>query len=118
MKIDYLTPDQAILSQLGKRLARVRKQQGVSQEQLAKEAGIGVATLRRIEGGKSGQMESWIKIMKALRMTSSIDALLPEQFNSPRAQVLTSHKGRKKRSARLADRVEESPATWGDETLE
>lgn len=110
MKIDYLTPDQAILKELGQRLARRRKQQGFSQTALAAEAGLGVATLRRIELGHSGQMESWLKIMKALRMMSSIDALLPEQVDSPRAQVLAG----KKRSTKKA--VKEATPKWGDET--
>lgn len=113
MKIDQLTPDQTILSELGQRLARVRKQQGLSQTKLAAEAGIGVATLGRIESGQSGQMDSWLKIMKALRMTTSIDALLPEKFNSPRAQVLSGKTSRSKKSSNY--KVAENSVKWGDE---
>ena len=101
-------PDKAILKELGQRLARVRKQQGISQTVLAEEAGLGVATLRRIESGQSGQMESWIKIMKALRMAGAVDSFLPENFASPRSQVLSENKGRK-------SRVAEGVAKWGDE---
>ena len=108
MKIDYLMPDKAILKELGQRLAQVRKQQGISQTVLAEEAGLGVATLRRIESGQSGQMESWIKIMKALRMAGAVDSLLPENFASPRSQVLSENKSRK-------TRVAEGVAKWGDE---
>lgn len=114
MKIDYLTPDKTILGELGQRLARVRKQQGVTQTELAEEAGIGVATLRRIESGQSGQMDSWIKIMKALRMTASLEALLPENFDSPRAQVLSS-----KAYSRKNNQLREADAgrfKWGDES--
>lgn len=118
MKIDYLTPDEAILSELGQRLARVRKQQGLSQAKLAEEAGIGVATLGRIEAGQSGQMDSWLKIMKALRMTASVEAFLPENFDSPRAQVLSGKKYRRKGSAtdKASGKIMESTApAWGDE---
>ena len=101
-------PDKAILKELGQRLARVRKQQGISQTVLAEEAGLGVATLRRIESGQSGQMESWIKIMKALRMAGAVDSFLPENFASPRSQVLSESKSRK-------TRVAEGVAKWGDE---
>jgi len=100
IKIDYLTPEKEILKELGRRLGRVRKQQGYSQEQLAREAGIGVATLRRIEGGNDSQLESWLKLLKALQMTSSIDTLLPENFKSPMAEVLAQNKSRGKKSAR------------------
>ena len=118
MNIDHITPDQVILSELGQRLARVRKQQGLSQTVLAQEAGLGVATLRRIESGKSGQMESWLKIMKALRMTASVDAFLPEKFDSPRAQVIS---GKVRRSKPDKDKqssenqVAEAPIKWGDQ---
>ena len=127
MKIDYITPDQIILKELGQRLARVRKQQGLSQTVLAEEAGLGVATLRRIESGQSGQMESWLKIMKALRMTASVEAFLPEKFDSPRAQVL-SGKSRRNKTGREKQSSEHGVAEgpnksginssikWGDQT--
>ena len=110
MKIDSLLPNRVILSELGQRLARIRKQQGFSQTRLAEEAGLGVATLRRIEAGQSGQMDSWLKIMKALRMTASVDAFLPENFDSPRAQVWSEKKGRGKKSSK-----ENSVIQWGDQ---
>jgi transcriptional regulator with XRE-family HTH domain len=87
MKITHLTPETAILKELGRRLARVRKARGFSQDRLAGEAGIGVATLRRIEGGQDSQLESWLKILKALDMAPSVDALLPEDLKSPLAEA-------------------------------
>lgn len=109
MKIDELSPENAILSELGKRLAQVRKQQRFTQDELASMAGIGVATLRRIEGGQDGHMESWIKILKALKLSNSIDALLPENFSSPMADVLDTNRGRR-RQTRAPGKV------WGDES--
>lgn len=108
MKIDNLTPTATALNELGQRLARVRKQQGYSQTRLAQEAGIGVATLRRIEAGKDSQLESWLKLLGALHMTHAINALLPENFNSPMAQV-------KKGSKRSAKKEGSAEFKWGDE---
>lgn len=110
MKIDIFTPDATILMELGKRLARLRKQQGYSQTALAEEAGLGVATLRRIEAGKDSQMESWLKIMKSLNMTSSIDALLPENFASPKAETLAQRK-----KPRASNTQDIKHIKWGDE---
>lgn len=107
MKIESLTPDAIILQELGKRLTRIRKQRGLSQDSLAEEAGLGVATLRRIEAGEGSQLESWLKLMKALHMTSSIEALLPENFSSPMAEALSDAK-RARRPAAKSKR-------WGDE---
>jgi transcriptional regulator with XRE-family HTH domain len=109
MKIDHLTPDAAILKELGHRLARVRKQQGLSQQQLADEVGLGVATLRRIEAGQDAQIGSWLKIMKTMGMVASIDALLPENFASPMAEVLSTSKRLRGVNAQIV------PGRWGDE---
>ena len=108
LRIDELIPESEILKELGRRLARVRKQQGFTQTALAEEAGIGVATLRRIEGGQDSQLESWLKLLKALNMAPAIDALLPEDFSSPMAEVRAA--SRRKRSKRSSAGV-----VWGDE---
>lgn len=108
MKIDQLTPEAEALKELGERLARIRKQQGFSQSDLAENAGIGIATLRRIEGGQDSQLDTWMKILKALAMADAIDALLPENFNSPMAEA----------RARSDKRRKPSPSggrKWGDE---
>lgn len=64
-----------------------RKQRGFSQEALAQEDGIGVATLRRIEDGNDSKLGSWLRILKALEMEATIDLLLPENFRSPMAEA-------------------------------
>jgi transcriptional regulator with XRE-family HTH domain len=109
MNIDPLTPKSAAIHELGERLARVRKQQGLTQAQLAREAGLGIATLRRIEDGRDAQLGSWYKLLKALNMVSAIDALLPETFNSPMSEV----KARDKRARKPV--IAEHIAIWGDE---
>ena len=109
MNIDRLTPPNEVLRELGRRLARIRKQQGYVQEQLALEAGIGVATLRRIEGGQDGQLESWVKLLQALQLPESINNLLPENFDSPMAEALAKKKRRTRKTSADSDTV------WGDE---
>lgn len=94
MKIIQATPENHALNELGSRLAQIRKQQGYSQEKLAEAAGIGVATLRRIEDGQDSQLSSWLKLLKALDMATAVDALLPEDFRSPMAEVLAPRKRR------------------------
>ena len=110
ININQLTPESEILREFGNRLARIRKQQGLSQAELAEEAGIGVATLRRIEGGQDGLFESWLKLLKALNMAAAIDALLPETFNSPMAEARAANP--KKQKVPQAN----SGIIWGDET--
>jgi len=106
MNINNLTPETAILEELGGRLARIRKQKGFSQARLAEAAGIGVATLRRVEAGNDSQMETWLKLLKPLDMLSAIDLLLPEHYHSPMAQVKSDNKGGKSKPTLHG---------WGDE---
>ncbi len=109
MKIDKFTSEPYILRELAERIARIRKAQGFSQTELAREAGIGVATLRRIEGGQDCHIETWIKLLKALNMASTIDALLPETFNSPMAETLAKKSRKHRKSTRVSGPV------WGDQ---
>ena len=109
MKINSLTPEAAALAELGTRLARLRKQQGYSQARLAAEAGIGVATLRRIEAGQDSQLETWIKVLKAIGRVAAVDGLLPEHFASPMAEALSNRESRK------FARKDPDGVVWGDE---
>lgn len=110
MKIEYSTPDTVILAELGARLARIRKQQGYSQDRLAEQAGLGVATLRRIEDGKDSQLGSWLKLMKALQLLPALNELLPENFESPMNEVMAQTKRGRVRKSSAAG------MPWGDET--
>lgn len=111
MKISTTTPKTAVIAELGKRLARVRKQRGYTQEELSKAAGLGVATLRRIEEGNDAQLGSWIKLLKTLDMVAAIDQLVPETFSSPMAEV----KAGKRRSLKKPSGVSQGSVVWGDE---
>ncbi|MGB1245527.1 MAG: helix-turn-helix domain-containing protein [Porticoccaceae bacterium] len=118
MKITNLTPDNHILSEFGQRLARIRKQQRLSQTALAEQAGIGVATLRRIENGTDSQLGSWVKLLKALDMDATLDALLPEEFNSPMAETLRERHAKYKvgsEANRKQSTLSSTSIVWGDE---
>ena len=110
MKIDRLTPTATILKELGQRLARVRKAQRTSQEELARAAGVGIATLRRIEDGRDGRLGSWVRLLVALQLDGALELLLPAELRSPMAEV----KGR--RRARTPPPPDDRAGfVWGDE---
>lgn len=95
MKITKTTPHLATLEELGRRLELLRKQQGYTQAKLAKEAGLGVATIIRIESGQDSQLSSWIKLLNVLGMTSVLDGLFPEKILSPMTEVKSQHRQKK-----------------------
>jgi len=106
-EITTLTPPNAVLRELGKRLASVRKQRQFSQIELAEQAGLGVATLKRIEGGSDSQLESWIKLLIALDMMEGINGLLPANHRSPMAEA--TRQGKQKSPTKTSK-------GWGDES--
>ena len=110
MPISDLQPTQEILLELGRRLAMVRNQKGLLQSDLAEASGIGVATLGRMESGRDSQMETWLKVLRALDMTASIDLLLPETFRSPIADAKTTKKKLSKQQ-----KQKDAGFRWGDD---
>ncbi len=108
MKIGSLTPETAILEELGRRLVLMRKNQKLTQAELSEKSGVSESTLRRIESGQDSQFETWLKVLKALGQIQAIETLLPEDIKSPMADVLGDKKARRPPSS------QERPA-WGDE---
>jgi transcriptional regulator with XRE-family HTH domain len=117
MHIDHLTPTTEILHELGRRLAHLRREQNLSQEELARTAGVGIATLRRLEDGKDGKLGSWVRVLVALGLAGAIEALLPAELRSPLVEV----RGRRRRkqatpsTATDGEPAESGGFAWGDE---
>ena len=65
--------DEAALAELGHRLARYRLDRNLTQQALAKEAGIHKNTLVRLEGGGSTQSKSLIRVLRALGLLENLD---------------------------------------------
>ena len=108
-KITNLTTEAEILKEFAARLVRIRKAIGLNQVELANKAGLGIATLRRIESGQDSHFGSWLKLLKALDMIHAIEELLPNTFNSPMEEVL-GKKLQKRRKSSPSNRIK-----WGDE---
>jgi transcriptional regulator with XRE-family HTH domain len=87
MHLDDLNTDAGVLAELGRRLARNRLARNWTQDDLAREAGVGPATVQRLEGGRSVQMRSMIRIMRALGLLEALDAAIPESVTLPIAQL-------------------------------
>lgn len=110
-----LTTD-AVLAELGQRLERQRLERNLTQGELADEAGIGRATLQRLERGESVQLTSLIGLLRGLGLLERLDVLVPEPTPSPLERLRTQ--GAQRQRAR-APRSEPKPTgglwTWADE---
>jgi len=109
-------PDGAILEEIGSRLRRARLDRNWNQAKLAEEAGIGRATLQRIEEGKSPSLVNLIKVLRALDLLDGIDRLIPESPPSPIEELKRRGRQRQRASPRTAEAASSPhPWRWPDE---
>lgn len=120
MHIDDLLTDDAALGELGARLARQRLARNLTQADLAEQAGVGRATLQRLERGESVQALSLVKVLRALDLLAALDAVVPETADLPIAELERERRPRRVRArgpagAPPAAEAPAPPWTWADD---
>ena len=122
--------DDAILHEIGSRLARRRLDLGLTQAALAEASGVSKSTVERVEAGASAQLSSVVRMLRGLELLPGLDALLPEP--GPRPMDLLRLRGRERRRAYsprsaipkvdsasgsgAAPSTSRHPWTWGEDT--
>jgi transcriptional regulator with XRE-family HTH domain len=113
MPIQRLMTDEALLQELGRRIARQRLERNLSQAQLAEQAGISKRTLERLEAGASAtQLSLFLRVLRQLDLLERLDLLLPEPQPSPLA-LLELQKAGRKRASRPRIAKPTGSWTWG-----
>jgi putative transcriptional regulator len=118
MRITSQSSDQSVLVELGERIAQTRLERNLTQAALAAEAGVGVATLERLESGRATRLDTFVRVLRALGLVEALDRAVPAPLASPIEQLKLQ--GRRRRRAGAARRaVDESgdpgQFRWGDE---
>lgn len=115
MKISTSLTDNAILQELGERLARCRLDSALTQASLAEQAGVSKSTIERLEDGESVQLINLVRVLRALNLTSGLEALAPETAVRP-LDVL-EHNGQRRRRVRPGKHSDNKDGrwSWGDE---
>ena len=114
-KLDNMT-DNALLEELGRRLARRRLDLQLTQAKLAEQAGVSKRTVERMESGAAAQTLSLIRILRVLDLLHGFDQLVPE--TGPRPMDLLKLKGKERRRA-SSSRAADQPGkvwSWGDDS--
>lgn len=114
MRITSNLSDQAILGEFGKRLAQHRLNLGISQIDLAEQAGVSATTVHRMEKGLSIQLGNLIRILRVLDLGKNLDVLLPELPPSP-IELAKFDRERRKRAPRKRQSPTVEKWTWGEE---
>lgn len=116
MNIAEQLTDDAILKELGGRLAGVRLGRNMTQAALAEQAGVSKRTVERLEAGAvATQMSGFVRVCRALGLLHGFDHLLPEALPGPMEQLKRKSRQRQRASGKKALESKPAPWKWGDE---
>jgi transcriptional regulator with XRE-family HTH domain len=114
MPIQRLMSDEALLHEIGQRIARLRLERNLSQAQLAEQAGISKRTLERLEAGAAAtQLSLFLRVLRQLDLLERLELLLPEPQPSPLALLEQQQQATRKRASRRRLTKPASSWSWG-----
>lgn len=118
MPISSQLTDDAVLAELGERLARARLDLNLSQRELEERAGVSRSAIQAAEKGRSVSLTTLVRLLRGLGLLDALDRLVPEPRVSPIQQLRMQGRQRRRASAAGADASgdEPRPWRWGDET--
>ncbi len=117
MKIAKQATDAAILTEIGRRLARLRLEKNLTQVQFAEQAGVSKSTVQRLESGDvSPQLSGFIRVCRVLDVIERFDMLVPEPVPSPVEQLKLGGKRRKRASKVKTTKPAPKKWQWGNES--
>lgn len=115
MRITSLMTNAAVLSEIGQRLERLRLERNITQEDLAREAGISRRTLVRLEQGEElVGAAALLRVLRALGLLEQMEQLVPEPLPSPIEQLRLQGRRRQRASGAQRDDIA-APWAWRDE---
>ncbi|MEA3558483.1 MAG: helix-turn-helix transcriptional regulator [Candidatus Thermoplasmatota archaeon] len=98
---------------LCERIEQVRLSRNITQEMLAKEAGVSLRTIGRMAKGEGISLDTFIRLLIALGIQGNLKGLLPDPGIRPIDQVHLT--GSERKRAHPADPDKENiPWAWGD----
>lgn len=115
MKIEAQTSPEAVIAELGARIAHRRIELGLSQAEMAKQAGVGKRTIERIEAGEDTQLTTLIRLLRILELTDRLDLLIPEAKATPMERLKQQKKPLRQRATSKQKTKAQKPWKWGDE---
>ena len=109
--------DEALLQEVGRRIAFLRRSSQIKQEELAEKAGISRYALSRLENGAGGiRLESFLSVLRSLNVLNRLSVVLPEPTLTPIQLVELKKKSEGALPKRIRTRRSSSNRVWGDGT--
>lgn len=110
MRITVSLTDDAVLAELGARIAARRVELQLTQAAVAEQAGIAKRTLERMEAGQTSQLLTLVRVLRVLDAASGLDNLIPE--SGPRPMDLLQRKGKVRQRASTRRVTEDAGKPW------
>ena len=108
MRITSELTDLAVLHEIGDRLERRRIDAGLTQAQLAEEAGVSKRTVERIEAGHSTDFVMMVRVLRVLQLLEALEQSVPDLPQSP--LLLLKGRGRARKRVRHSRRPTDGTA--------
>ena len=106
--------DSALMKEIGRRIAFLRRSSCIKQEELAEKAGISRYALSRLENGAGGiRLESFLSVLRCLNVLNRLSAVLPEPMLTPIQLAEMEMKG-KPLPKRVRTLSRSAAQVWGD----
>lgn len=116
MRLSRTHSDEAVLRELGTRLAALRLAHNLTQATLAQEAGVSKRTIERLESGEvATRLSALVRVCRVLGLVDRLDALVPVATPGPVEQLKRAGRERKRASKpRRPAPAATRKWTWGD----
>jgi len=115
MRITKHLSDEAILRELGGRLASARLARNLTQAALSEEAGLSKRTIERLESGEvASRLPALVRVSRVLGLIDRLEALVPPAAPGPVEQLKLAGRARKRASKPRQPTARPQKWTWGD----
>ena len=108
----YGMSDKAILREIGRRVKQRRLTKNLTQESLAKMAGVNRMTVVKLEQGKISTLLTFIQVLHALGSLDGLESFLPELGPSPLQVAKMKGKERSRASSSNIQPRDSEDSSW------
>lgn len=113
--IDFsIATSSQIETALCKRIEGIRLSRNITQLKLAEEAGVSVRTIGRLEKGLGVSLDTFLRVLRALKIQYGLESLLPDPSVRPIERIGATSKERKRASS-TSMKDKKTAWAWGDE---
>ncbi|MDT8321706.1 MAG: helix-turn-helix transcriptional regulator [Xanthomonadales bacterium] len=113
MELNKQLTDDAVCREIGERISRRRLDLGLTQAEVALQAGVAKRTLERLEAGGSVQLTTLVRVLRVLDLLSALERALPPA--EPRPLELTRKQGKPRQRASKRRQSSDKPWTWAED---